>query len=144
MRLDPKTLISTGTLLVCALGAGIFLRASSGGDTSSVARVASSAPAPQPDPVRIVQILEEQLTYVEAEVNRAESQRASSQELVRDITERLRIARTESSELVRELEKQLAYRTAEVARLERRLTITQQLVRDFAERLRIARATAGL
>ena len=144
MRLSSKRLLSTLILLVGVIGAGIFLRAPSVREASSVAQVASSAPAPQPDAVQVVQILEEQLAYATAEVTQAESQRASAQALALVLAERLRAFRPASSDRVRELEEQLASATAVVARLDRQLAVSQELVVEIAERLRDARATAGL
>jgi TolA-binding protein len=91
MRPSPKTLLST-LVLVCVIGAGIFLRASSMREASSV-QVASSATAAQSNAVATVQILEEQLAYTTAEVARLETQLAVSQERASELTARLRAAR---------------------------------------------------
>lgn len=144
MRLSPKTLLATAILLVCAVGAGILLRAFSLREASSVAQVASSTPAPQRDAVQVVQILESQLGYVTAEVTQAESQRAAAQALALVLAERLRAFRPDSNDLVRELEQQLASATTVVVGLDRQLAVSQELVVELTERLRDARATAGL
>ena len=92
MRPSPKTLIATLILMVCVIGAGMFFRASSMREASSV-QVASSATAPQSDAVATAQILEEQLAYTAAEVARLEEQLAVSQGRARELTERVRTAR---------------------------------------------------
>jgi ribosome-binding protein aMBF1 (putative translation factor) len=144
MSLSSKTFLSAAVLIVGAVGAGLFLRAPSERDAANVAQVASSGPAQQSDAARTARILEQQLAYTTDEVARAESQRAASQELVRDVTERLRIAQTDSGAPVQALEEQLANATAAVARLESELVVSRGRARELGERLRLARAAAGL
>jgi len=142
MPLSSKTLVSTVVLLVCIVGAGVFLRASSLRDTSI--QVASSATAPQSPAVQTVQILETQLGYAAAEVTQAESQRAAAQALALVLAERLRAFRPDSDDIARELGEQLTSATTVVARLDRQLAVSQDRVVELTGRLRAARAAAGI
>ncbi|MEQ1912841.1 MAG: hypothetical protein ABMA15_28760 [Vicinamibacterales bacterium] len=144
MPLSLKTLLAAVVLLVCAVGAGISVRAFSAREASSVAQVASSAAAPQSDAVQMVQILEQQLAYTTAEVTQAELQRAVARADALVLSERLRAIQPSSGERVRELGEQLASTTAAVARLESQLAVSQGLVVELTERVRVARAFAGL